>query len=88
MVCGAFIEPMVSKFLSVFEFGPHLEAGFLLTMAPAHGIDFIDRNLDKHLNIPREAFFEHEDISAIGLLLKLFSDKGTSSWVSPPYLIR
>jgi hypothetical protein len=51
-------------------------------MAPGLGIDFLDKDFKTHLDIPRDVFYNYEDVSAIGLLMKLFSPKGTSTWVN------
>jgi hypothetical protein len=54
-------------------------------MAPGAGVDFLDRHVPENLDIPKEVIKEHEEVSAIALLLQLFSAEprlGTSSWVS------
>jgi hypothetical protein len=54
-------------------------------MAPGAGVDFLDRHVPENLAIPKEVVMEYEEVSAIGLLLQLFSAKprkGTSTWVS------
>jgi hypothetical protein len=56
--------------------------GFLLTMAPMPGLDFLDADLDQHLDAPKEAFFDNEHASVIGLMFELFSKTGTATWVS------
>jgi len=41
-------------------------------MAPGPGVDFLDVHLEKHLDRPKDAFFDNEDCSAIGLMFELF----------------
>jgi hypothetical protein len=53
-------------------------------MAPGLGIDFLDKDLKSHLDIPRDVFYDYEDVSAVGLLMKLFEPSGTSTWVKCP----
>ena len=53
-------------------------------MAPGYGVDFLDKDLDKHLDRPREAFFDNEDSSVLGLMFEIFSKMGTSTWVNFP----
>jgi hypothetical protein len=53
-------------------------------MAPGLGVDFLDKDLHTYLDIPRDVFYNYEDASAMGLLMKLFSPKGTSTWVILP----
>jgi hypothetical protein len=54
-------------------------------MAPGLGIDFLDKDLKTRLDIPRDVFYNYEDVSAVGLLMKLFSQTGTSTWVISSY---
>jgi hypothetical protein len=56
-------------------------------MAPGSGIDFLDKNLEAYLDIPKDVFYNYEDASAIGLLMKLFSSMGTSTWVLFPHIL-
>jgi hypothetical protein len=51
-------------------------------MAPMPGLDFQDADLDQHLDAPKEAFFDNEHASVIGLMFELFSKTGTATWVS------
>lgn len=51
-------------------------------MAPGPGLDFLDVDLENHLSRPKDAFFDNEDSSVIGLMFELFSKTGTSTWVS------
>jgi hypothetical protein len=58
----------------------HRSDGFLLTMAPAPGLDYLDVDLQEHLDRPRAAFFDNEHASVIGLMFELFAKSGTSTW--------
>jgi hypothetical protein len=51
-------------------------------MATSLGVDYLDRNIKDHLDIPKKCFFDREDSSSIGLMFELFSQTGTSTWVS------
>ena len=51
-------------------------------MAARPGVDFLDKNLMKHLERPNDVFYDDEDASAIGLMFELFAKTGTSTWVS------
>jgi len=49
-------------------------------MAPMPGLDFQDADLDQHLDAPKEAFFDNEHASVVGLMFELFSKTGTATW--------
>ncbi|KAH7408231.1 hypothetical protein DE146DRAFT_645631 [Phaeosphaeria sp. MPI-PUGE-AT-0046c] len=61
----------------------HRADGFLLTMCPDGGVDYVDRHINEYLNQPRMSSLMNESSSALGLLFHLFDDEseaGTSSW--------
>lgn len=55
-------------------------AGLLLTLSPAAGVDYLDRDFDKYLNESPRSIFCNSDASAIAHLHQLFAKTGTSTW--------
>lgn len=55
---------------------------FLLTMSAPGGVDYIDLNLNEHLDLSIEAQAENEECSMTGLLFEIFSQTGNATWVS------
>ena len=58
----------------------HRGDGFLLTLSPMAGINYLDKNFSKYLSEPIDAMFDNDDASAIGHAFQAFADSGTSTW--------
>ena len=54
--------------------------GFLLTMSPMHGVNYLDRNFKRHLDEPRDAIFENDVASAVAFVRRQFRASGTQKW--------
>ncbi|KAH0538158.1 hypothetical protein FGG08_005216 [Glutinoglossum americanum] len=54
--------------------------GFLLTLAPPTGVDYLDKYFRKYLREPIECMPDNDDASVLGHMLQLFAKSGTSSW--------
>ena len=44
------------------------------------GVNYIDRNLQRHLTEPRDAIFDNDVASAIAFVRQQFNDSGTQKW--------
>lgn len=58
----------------------HRSDGFLLTLSPMAGVNYLDKNFSRHLAEPIDAMFDNDDASAIGHVFQAFADQGTSTW--------
>ncbi|KAL8658515.1 MAG: hypothetical protein Q9202_007534 [Teloschistes flavicans] len=58
----------------------HRGDGFLLTLSPMAGVNYIDRHFSRHLEDPISAIFENDDASAIAFALNEFKGQGTKNW--------
>jgi len=58
----------------------HRGDGFLLTLSPMAGVNYLDKNFSRHLAEPIDAMFDNDDASAVGHAFQAFQDQGTSSW--------
>ena len=58
----------------------HRGDGFLLTMSPMSGVNYMDKDFSLYLSEPPEIAFDNEEISALGLCFKAFADQGTTTW--------
>ena len=57
-----------------------VRTGFLLTLSAMRGVNYIDRNLQRHLDEPRDAIFDNDVASAIAFVRQHFQDSGTQDW--------
>jgi len=58
----------------------HRGDGFLLTLSPMAGVNYLDKNFKRHLSEPIDAMFDNDDASAIGHAFQAFADQGSSTW--------
>ncbi|KAI4209467.1 MAG: hypothetical protein LQ351_007598 [Letrouitia transgressa] len=58
----------------------HRSDGFLLTLSPMAGVNFLDTKLCRHLSEPIETIFDNENASALGYVFSAFADSGTDTW--------
>ena len=58
----------------------HRSDGFLLTLSPMAGINYLDKDFKRHLAEPIDAIFYNEDASAVGHIYQAFANQGTSNW--------
>ena len=58
----------------------HRGDGFLLTLSPMIGINYLDKNFSHYLKEPIESGFDNDDASAVGHCFQAFSTSGTSTW--------
>lgn len=58
----------------------HRSDGFLLTLSPMAGVNYLDKNFSKHIAEPIDAMWDNESASAIGHVFRAFADQGSSSW--------
>ncbi|CAD6589105.1 MAG: hypothetical protein ASARMPREDX12_003591 [Alectoria sarmentosa] len=58
----------------------HRADGFLLSLSPMAGINYLDKNFHKHLSEPIDALFDNGDAFAIGHVFEAFADQGTKTW--------
>lgn len=54
--------------------------GFLLTMSPAAGVDYLNSNLQYYLQISQEELAQDNFASAIAQVWREFSETGTQTW--------
>lgn len=54
--------------------------GFLLTLSPMAGVNYLDKNLAAYLQDPVDAMFDNDNASAIGHVFQAFAGQGTSTW--------
>ena len=58
----------------------HRGDGYLLTLSPMAGVNYLDKNFSRHLSEPIDAVFGNDDASAVGHVWQAFSQNGTGSW--------
>ncbi|MCJ1275983.1 hypothetical protein MMC21_003788 [Puttea exsequens] len=58
----------------------HRGDGFLLTLSPMAGVNYLDKHFSRHLEDPISAILENDDASAVALVLKAFEGQGTKTW--------
>ncbi|KAL8823570.1 MAG: hypothetical protein Q9191_005733, partial [Dirinaria sp. TL-2023a] len=58
----------------------HRGDGFLLTLSPMAGVNYLDKNLSQYLSEPLDAMFDNDDASAVGHVFQAFAEKGTRTW--------
>ncbi|KAL9629688.1 MAG: hypothetical protein Q9164_006768, partial [Protoblastenia rupestris] len=58
----------------------HRGDGFLLTLSPMAGVNYLDKNFSKYLAEPVDAMFDNDDASAVGHAYQAFASSGTSTW--------
>ena len=58
----------------------HRSDGFLLTLSPMAGVNYLDKNFNRHLTEPIDAMFDNDDASAVGHAFQAFADQGTRTW--------
>lgn len=54
--------------------------GFLLTLSPMAGVNYLDKNMSSYLEDPIDAMFYNDDASAVGHVFQAFADQGTTTW--------
>lgn len=54
--------------------------GYLLTLSPMAGVNYLDKNLAQHLSDPIELIFDNDNASAVGHVFQAFAEQGTTSW--------
>ena len=57
--------------------------GFLLTLSPMRGVNYLDRHLQRHMDEPPGAIFKNDVASAVAFVRREFEDKGTLDWQKP-----
>ena len=58
----------------------HRGDGYLLTLSPMAGVNFLDKNLMQHLSEPVDAMFDNDQASAVGHVFNAFAEGGTNTW--------
>ncbi len=58
----------------------HRADGFLLTMSPAAGVDYLNLNLPYYLELSRNDLAEENFASATAQIFREFSETGTDTW--------
>ncbi|KAL8739425.1 MAG: hypothetical protein Q9190_007774 [Brigantiaea leucoxantha] len=58
----------------------HRADGFLLTLSPLAGVNYLDKKLSQHLSEPVNAMFDNENASALGYVFSAFAESGTDTW--------
>ena len=58
----------------------HRGDGFLLTLSPMVGVNYLDKNMARHLSEPLDAMYNNDDASAVAHAFQAFAENGTSSW--------
>ena len=58
----------------------HRSDGFLLTLSPMAGVNYLDKNFSRHIADPIDAMWDNEHASAIGHVFRAFADQGSSTW--------
>lgn len=54
--------------------------GYLLTLSPMAGVNYLDKNMAQHLDDPVELIFDNDNASAVGHVFQAFAEQGTTSW--------
>lgn len=58
----------------------HRGDGFLLTLSPMYGVNYLDKHLSKYLTEPLDAMYGNDDASAVGHVFQAFAENGTATW--------
>ena len=58
----------------------HRSDGFLLSLSPMAGVNYLDKNFNRHLSEPLDALFDNDDASAVGHVFQAFAEQGTNTW--------
>ena len=58
----------------------HRADGFLLTLSPMAGVNYLDKHFNRHISEPIDAMFDNDDASAVGHVFQAFADEGTATW--------
>ena len=58
----------------------HRADGFLLTLSPMAGVNYLDKNLSRHLSEPLDTVFYNDNASAVGHVFQAFSEQGSATW--------
>ena len=58
----------------------HRSDGFLLSLSPMAGVNYLDKNFNRHLSEPIDALFDNDDASAVGHVFQAFANQGTNTW--------
>ena len=58
----------------------HRGDGFLLTLSPMAGVNYLDKNFGAYLADPIDAMFDNDDASAVGHSFQAFASSGTTTW--------
>ena len=58
----------------------HRSDGFLLSLSPMAGVNYLDKNFSRYLSEPIDALFDNDDASAVGHVFQAFADQGTHTW--------
>lgn len=58
----------------------HRGDGYLLTLSPMAGVNYLDRDFSRHLAEPIDTIFGNDDASAVGHVYEAFAQNGTGSW--------
>lgn len=58
----------------------HRGDGFLLTLSPMRGVNYLDKNFKRHLSEPGNAIFENDVASVVAFVRQQFQDTGTQHW--------
>ena len=58
----------------------HRGDGFLLTLSPMTGMNYLDKHFSKYLKEPTESRFDNDDASAVGHCFQAFANSGTTTW--------
>ena len=58
----------------------HRGDGFLLTLSPMAGVNYLDKNLSRHLSEPLDTVFYNDNASAVGHVFQAFAEHGSATW--------
>lgn len=58
----------------------HRSDGYLLTLSPMAGVNYLDKNMAQHLDDPIDLIFDNDNASAVGHFFQAFAEQGTTSW--------
>ena len=58
----------------------HRDDGFLLTLSPMAGVNYLDKHLNRHMSEPPDTVFYNDDASAVGHVYQAFADQGSATW--------
>ena len=58
----------------------HRSDGFLLSLSPMAGVNYLDKWFAKYLREPIDSRFDNDDASAVGHCFQAFANSGTSTW--------